>query len=320
MKLQSSGAPESLLLPGAMLRQAREARDWSLADVANQLNLTRQRLEQLEAGEYDKLPGHTFTRGYLRAYAKLLGLDQQSLVEAFDRHIGTQEVASEVKSIGRISEPMRVSQTALRVLSFLVLLVLGAVGFFWWQERSTVGNAPQASVPQHIEVEGADGTTELHPLTELEDEAVAEAQNQTAAPVADAEPAPVTETAPQDLPQTLQDTTSSAAPAAPEQSAAAPQAQTEAATEVAPAPVVAEGEGLVEISFSETCWVQIKDANKRVLHSSIKRAGDELRVSGPAPLEVHLGVAKAAAIKFNGNPVEMGRYSSGETARIKLGQ
>ena len=329
MKPQTSGAPESISLPGDMLRHAREARDWTLADVANQLNLTRQRLEQLEAGEFEKLPGHTFARGYLRAYAKLLGLDPQEIVAAFDRQIGTEEVASEVKSIGRINEPMRVPQTALRVLSLLVLLVLGAVGFFWWQERSVQMAAVEVAAPEHIEVESADGTTLLHTLTELEDEAVAESQV-AEVPASASEPAESTvqspsttatdEAVPLNASETASETTS-VAPVEPVAEESAPTAETQADTnESTPAPVLAEGEGLVEIVFNDTCWVQIKDANKRILHSSIKRAGEELRVSGPIPIEVHLGVAKAAAITFNGNQLDMSPYSSGETARIKLGQ
>ena len=66
--------------PGDSLRQARELKGWSVAEVAAQLNLTPQRLAQLEAGALDKLPGTTFARGYIRAYAKLLEMDQNRLV------------------------------------------------------------------------------------------------------------------------------------------------------------------------------------------------------------------------------------------------
>ena len=56
--------------PGETLRQARESNGWSLAEVALKLNLTVASLGNLEAGAFDKLPGHTFARGYIRAYAK----------------------------------------------------------------------------------------------------------------------------------------------------------------------------------------------------------------------------------------------------------
>ncbi|WP_122290579.1 helix-turn-helix domain-containing protein, partial [Pseudomonas syringae group genomosp. 3] len=70
--------------PGETLRQVRESRSWSLPDVALRLNLTVTSLSNLENGHFEKLPGHTFARGYVRAYAKLLDLDQAALVEQFD--------------------------------------------------------------------------------------------------------------------------------------------------------------------------------------------------------------------------------------------
>ncbi len=53
--------------PGETLRQAREQKGLSLSQVAGQLNLTENSLRQLENGAFDKLPGHTFSRGYIRA-------------------------------------------------------------------------------------------------------------------------------------------------------------------------------------------------------------------------------------------------------------
>lgn len=75
--------------PGETLRQAREQKGLSLSQVAGQLNLTENSLRQLENGAFDKLPGHTFSRGYIRAYAKLMGLDQAEpgqQLRPFHRH------------------------------------------------------------------------------------------------------------------------------------------------------------------------------------------------------------------------------------------
>ena len=80
--------------PGDTLRQARESNGWSLAEVALKLNLTTTSLGNLEAGAFDKLPGHTFARGYIRAYAKLLGIDQAILVQEFDQFTGTDSRAA----------------------------------------------------------------------------------------------------------------------------------------------------------------------------------------------------------------------------------
>ena len=170
--------------PGESLRQAREIKGWSVAEVATQLNLTPQRLAQIEAGAFDKLPGTTFARGYIRAYAKLLEMDQNRLVMEFDQFTGTDASGSSVHALGRIEEPVRYSQSILRLVSFLLLLALIGAGFLWWQDQSR----PVASLAdlgvEHVEVEGADGTTQVHSLAEPEDQAVIAAQcNEQSSPL-----------------------------------------------------------------------------------------------------------------------------------------
>ena len=59
-------APEQAVVrsnPGDTLRQAREAAGLRVADIARDLNLTEHVLRLVEAGEFERLPGHTFARG-----------------------------------------------------------------------------------------------------------------------------------------------------------------------------------------------------------------------------------------------------------------
>ncbi|MCK1790792.1 helix-turn-helix domain-containing protein, partial [Pseudomonas violetae] len=171
--------------PGETLRQARETNGWSLAEVALKLNLTVNALTNLEAGAFDKLPGHTFARGYIRAYAKLLGMDQTVLVQQFDQSTGTDSQGSNVHSLGRIEEPVRVSHTILRIVSLLLLVAVIGGGFVWWQDQTSQRAKDLAILsPEHVEVEGADGTTQIHPLDEPEDQAVVEGQAEGATALA----------------------------------------------------------------------------------------------------------------------------------------
>ncbi|KPA98718.1 helix-turn-helix domain-containing protein, partial [Pseudomonas asplenii] len=182
--------------PGETLRQARESNGWTLAEVALKLNLTSTSLSNLEAGAFDKLPGHTFARGYIRAYAKLLGMDQTVLVQQFDQCTGTDSQGSNVHALGRIEEPVRVSHTILRIVSLLLLIAVIGGGFVWWQDQTSQRTKDQAAISmEHVEVESADGTTQIHPIDEPEDQAVAQNQSspeaEPAAPAAEtAAPAP----------------------------------------------------------------------------------------------------------------------------------
>ncbi len=315
--------------PGEALRAARESRGWSVAEVATQLNLTPMRLTQLEAGEFEKLPGNTFSRGYIRAYAKLLGLEQAPLVADFDQFTGSNATGASVHALGRIEEPTRYSQSILRLVSFLLLLGVGGACFYWWQDQGWQLDDLKNVGMGHVEVEGADGSTQIHPLDEPEDQAVAAAQSQgtelplpgvpaeqTEAP-SETPPATATELLEQNPPAQQAPTApaESAAPAAP----AAPSAQAPASAAAQSQAPVAAGEGLVSLKFTADCWVQVTDASGKVIASGLKRAGDSLDARGKAPMELRLGFARGAQVTYNGAAVDVTPHISGETARLKLG-
>ena len=323
--------------PGETLRQARESNGWSLAEVALKLNLTVTSLSNLEAGAFDKLPGHTFARGYIRAYAKLLGMDQTVLVQQFDQSTGTDSQGSNVHALGRIEEPVRVSHTILRIVSLLLLIAVIGGGFVWWQDQTSQRTRDLTSLaPEHVEVEGADGTTQIHPIDEPEDQAVAEnqadnstslalPQSETSAESTGAESAaPATEpAAPAVAPSAPAQTPAPvvAAPATPAPNVPATPAPTvtaPAATAEVAAPVA--GEGQVQLQFTGDCWAQVTDGRGKVIFSGLKHKGDSVSVSGKPPLAVRLGVARAAQVSYNGQPVDIAPFTSGETARLKLGQ
>ncbi|WP_347901850.1 RodZ family helix-turn-helix domain-containing protein [Pseudomonas purpurea] len=330
--------------PGETLRQARESNGWSLAEVALKLNLTVSSLSNLEAGAFDKLPGHTFARGYIRAYAKLLGMDQAVLVQQFDQSTGTDSQGSNVHSLGRIEEPTRVSHTILRIVSLLLLIAVVGGGFVWWQDQTSLRTKELIGInPEHVEVEGADGTTQIHPLDEPEDQAVVEGQTEgeTALVLPEGQaPAetPVTAQAPAPMAPVV--APAPVVPVAPVHNAVAPIV---AATPAAPAPVVpvvapvvtapvapvapvvaasapVAGAGQVRIQFSADCWAQVTDGNGKVLLSGLKRKGETADVSGKPPFAVRLGYARGAQVSYNGQVVDVAPFTSGETARLKLGQ
>jgi cytoskeleton protein RodZ len=60
---------------GEFLRRERELRHISLDDVAERTKISRRYLEAIEEGQYDRLPGETFVRGFIRSYAQSVGLD-----------------------------------------------------------------------------------------------------------------------------------------------------------------------------------------------------------------------------------------------------
>lgn len=326
--------------PGETLRRARENKNWSQADVAVKLNLTVQALVHLESGAFAKLPGNTFARGYIRTYAKLLGIDQEPLVVAFDQLTGSNSAGSSVHALGRIEEPAHVAQNVLRVVSLALLVGLAVGSYLWWQDRSqsNVG-VSVINALEPIEVEGADGNTQIHPLDEPEDQAVSVAQDTAEAVLPLAAPELAAETVAAVAAQseaslnTNEAVVSATPPSAltspvvsPSNASLTPASSLPVLAQPPVSPVVAElapqavaGDALVGVQFTANCWAQLTDANGKVLFSALKRAGESIQLAGKPPLELRLGYARGAQVSFNGQNIDVAPYTSGETARIKLG-
>ncbi|AXA68300.1 MULTISPECIES: helix-turn-helix domain-containing protein [Pseudomonas] len=307
--------------PGEILRQKRLALGWSQAQVAQNLNLSERIIEQLESGNYQQMPGHTFARGYTKAYGKLLGLDQVELVRTFDGYTGTDAKGSTVHSLGRLDEPVRLSRNVLRFVSFILVVLIIAMGLFWWQERSRQASSASAVSMEHVEVEGADGKTEIHPIDEPEEQPPATAQqpattvpSPVGTPMPDAN-AVAAMTAPSAAP-TPAPVTGSTTPTPTAPTAAAP-----AAPASAPAAAPVAGNDSLNIRFTASCWTQVSDGTGKILFSGVKKGGESLDYASiKAPVNIRLGFARGAQISYNGQVVDLAPYTKGETARIKLGQ
>jgi transcriptional regulator with XRE-family HTH domain len=70
---------------GEFLRRERELRYISLDDVAERTKISRRYLEAIEEGQYDRLPGEIFVRGFIRSYAQSVGLDPEDTLLMYNQ-------------------------------------------------------------------------------------------------------------------------------------------------------------------------------------------------------------------------------------------
>lgn len=75
---------------GHILREARETKGLTLQEVQQSTRITSRYLDALENGDYDRLPSPVHTRGFLRNYARFLGLDPQPLLDRYESNQGRQ--------------------------------------------------------------------------------------------------------------------------------------------------------------------------------------------------------------------------------------
>ena len=116
--------------PGARLKAAREELGMSTREAADRLNWMPDYVAVIESDNYEKLRNPAFARGYIKAYTRMVGLDETTQLAAFDRI--RQESDSKREAQKKHTQPLHIQKTGMGVvigLGVLLLLVL----FLWWR-------------------------------------------------------------------------------------------------------------------------------------------------------------------------------------------
>ncbi len=134
--------------PGHQLSTAREAKGISLDTVSESTGIPRNVLEALEANEWGELDAPVYVRGYLRKYARMLGLDQSALVKAYE----ASALPRDPELHSYVSEHLPSDHNVrwlIPVTALVVVVVLVLVGLWSWHRfRSSSRNvqAPASAV------------------------------------------------------------------------------------------------------------------------------------------------------------------------------
>ena len=201
--------------PGHELCAARERKGLSREEIARRLHLPQEQVDALEADEYVRLPPPAYVRGYLRAYAREVGLKPDEVVAEYDAICGEQQEPELVVHPGQ-PDAATGRGPVLALLVVVAVALIGAVA--WWLQQPALspivtqeGMPTDAAEPAAVEPEPPD-PGEVAGSTTAEADTAAE----PTAPEAPPEPAE---------PATTE-------PAADTQDAAAADAEAEAEAEV----------------------------------------------------------------------------------------
>ncbi|MGV2842541.1 RodZ domain-containing protein [Aeromonas hydrophila] len=282
--------------PGQLLRNAREQLGWTREQVASRIHLRLTLIAAIESDTYDKHTSHTFIRGYLRTYAKLVGIPEETILAAYDKLGLTPPDNIDMQSFSRRSR-QQANDSRLKVVTWLVILVLIALSVaWWWQSTARRSAGDEALAATEMGATSNTPSATVPPAVDVADPVVAPATSAAVATSAD-----------------------------PVASAAATTAvATSAATATQPAADTATSEPAkvpqLKMSFTADCWLDVKDAKGKTLFSGLKKANDELVLEGPEPLKFIIGAPMAVNIEYQGKSIDMSRYNNGRTARLSLPQ
>jgi len=326
--------------PGHRLREARLSAKISVEEVAARLHLDARLIEALENDRYGDLPQPTFVRGYLRGYAHLLNLPSTPIIEAYDRHgFGAPDLIPDIGSKPQAQS----SDTSVRLVTYVVILVLVALMVAWWQTQQpelTLGPALPMESGTATDAEMTAPPAAVTPLEPLLAPGPMEATPPTE-PLREETPGPAEQT-PRALEITpIEETVGVVAAEVPvgisPQPQVAPAPEPDVVQSLAPPPVAVAPPPAVEpdatrpetgpdltdqlvMRLQHDSWVEVYDREGRQLYFGLARADRTITAGGDGPMRVLLGYARDAQIEYNGQPFDPAPHTQQDVARFTIGE
>lgn len=329
--------------PGERLQAARIQQGLSLEDVANRMHLSPSILEAIEENNFDEITAPIFVKGYLRAYARIVSLDEDEMIQQYVNFYSEEDPP--ISSTSNMAPELSVADARIKWTTYLVIVVLAALLAAWWWNKQQDVDAPISLEAQQPETgEPTAGATsevisDIEAVSEqLDTEALSQSGALTtqpqapaptppqqpletaAAPVDAAPPAPV-----ESEPPALEEPVTGSPEATGEEfgtTPAIPPSTRELAVEgnLIVAQIAPSGSDKLQVVVNADSWADIKDATGFQLAYDLLRANETLELIGEAPFSVFLGNGHGVELQFNGEEVDLApRIRDDNTARLKIG-
>ena len=315
---------------GQQLMLAREKAGMSIDEAARALNLKEETVEAIEDSALEKLPPVAFVQGYIRTYARLLGLPEEKILSEFEKEV-PHELESRLHPRSLSPDEANSQTPVIKLISVLIIVLAALVLFYavysYYVERTeSIEQASQAAdddmmhlPPEAPLIEQQAGITE--------DELQAAATLSASIGDEEVQPEPVVEpTAALPLEQELPPESAETEQAALDEAAADETAPDTAVSDVSieeimpvakPQPIT--GGDVLVLSAEQESWAEIVDANDIQLFYGMIQPGRELNLTGQAPFEVFLGNAPVVSLSLNSTNIDMTKYiRSNNIAQFKI--
>lgn len=304
---------------GTLLKNKREQLGLSQKQIADRLRLRLSIIENIENNNFASDQVATFTRGYLRSYAKAVGIEESVVLCALDGCEETKPEPQEMKSFSRKTKREAHDSRIMTLTWGIFAVIIGISSVWWWQNQETTMLDLTSQTEQEIELEQQAANQELD-FTTLES---AQPQPEVALDVnADDVPEvePVLEQPDSQAPLETEIVPEVAKEAQPEKQLE----QNVNTTEAEPVSESVQSTqsdtvvNLLKLTFSDDCWIQVKDSSGKTLSTGVKKAGQTLELSGNLPYSVILGAPENVSMTLASEPVDLSGYTSGKVARFNL--
>lgn len=299
---QQNSSDDAVMQPssGQLLRQAREQQQMTVQTLAAMLKVPVHKLQALEEDRWDALTDAVFTRSLALSVCRILNIPSEPVLAGLPKLEGSKLSANpeginapfKDKTLRSLMSPSHDSSSgnAFKIVAALLIAVAGSAGLYFlpqWQseEQETVEAAPASVEPELMFAPQVPGVVVSVQETTVAEQPAAAAQ----------EPAP--------------------APAETEAAAAA----VPSADAAQPAEAQAGAGPRLRFAASGDSWVQVRDAQDKVVMEKMMKAGDVLDQAAPSrPLKVVVGNAGATTLEVDGAALNLQESARNNVARFEV--
>lgn len=270
---------------GECLKKAREKKGLSLEQVSSKTRIPESRLQALESEDFASLPAKVFAKGFVRSYAKTLGLDEeetlQRFLEASDGFYAQVQLDSphvQVK-LDVARQPIVSWKLILIIVAVIAIGVIGAIWSWFPQQQKASIALPEPEVSSPIEP-----IQESIPPSSSSEEGISPAAPLDSVPAQSSSPAPVpTDSQPQPMRLPIVKPVLSTSPIP----------FTEKTTD--------DGSQILEIEATQLTWVVVQ-SDQHIPKEALLQPGQRITWKADKQFLLTLGNAAGVLIRLNGEP------------------
>ncbi|GMR18254.1 MAG: hypothetical protein BMS9Abin33_0660 [Gammaproteobacteria bacterium] len=316
--------------PGYMLAQGRLKAKMTTEQVAEKLHLSPRKVSALEGNDYKELPEAPYVRGYMRNYARLVGVSPGPLLEAYNKMTGAKK-QSEVTTVPLKKNKVFDDSGIVKIAAVVTGIAVVALIIFMWPQRGNEVSSPGSYDSGSTEA-GEVATenlmeSEMFPPGGDETVGVNSGSEGSTANLSSMEvtmpgdtPSGPEPAASSNVFESNQSRTNGNQTAPVEHTPVFRQPATTVPDTTATAPVVSVNKSEIILYVEEDSWADIRDSGNNKLIYETLTSGRVITLEGVPPFKVFLGNVKGVKLFYNGIEYDVAQHQRGLVARFRLGK
>ena len=180
--------------PGERLQAERIQQGLSLDDVASRMHLSTRILKAIEKNEFEEITAPIFVKGYLRAYARIVALDEDEMIDQYVDFYSKEDPP--ITSTSNTTSELSATDPRMKWTTYLVVLVIGVLLAAWWWNQQLSDEEPisldsqSSNLEQSAAVETESVSSEIEAVSETQGEQEQTTVVSATPAIADPEPEP----------------------------------------------------------------------------------------------------------------------------------